>query len=164
MGYPRGLVRYTTENILTGKATHVIRPRIIVYAIILTLISISTFTAIMNRTPLALDVIRDRNTLFRETNDGLIENVYTLKIMNMDSAAHDYSLSVTGIDGLEMKMDMFNIEVESGHVIEVPVRAIVDPDKLKSRSSKISFNLIATDSDDLYVTEEARFLGPRLER
>jgi polyferredoxin len=154
------MVRYTTENILTGKATHVIRPRIIVYAVILTLITVSAFTAIMNRTPLALDVIRDRNTLFRENNDGMIENVYTLKIMNMDSSAHEYSLSVTGIDGLELKMDSFNIEVNSGEVIEVPVRAVADPDKLHARSSKISFNLIASDSNNLYVTEEARFLGP----
>ena len=164
MGYPKGLVRYTTENILTGKATHVIRPRIIVYAVILMLITVSAFTAIMNRTPLALDVIRDRNTLFRETDDGKIENVYTLKIMNMDSSAHEYSLSVTGIDGLEMHMDTFSIEVGSGEVIELPVRASVDPDKLHSRSSKISFNLIAQDSDKLYVTEEARFLGPIPER
>ena len=160
MGYPKGLVRYTTENILTGKATHVIRPRIIVYAVILTLITISAFTAIANRTPLALDVIRDRNTLFRETYDGKIENVYTLKIMNMDSRTHEYSLSVTGIDGLEMKMDTFGIEVGSGEVVEVPVRADVDPEKLHSRSSKISFNLIATDANNLYVSEEARFLGP----
>jgi len=78
----------------------------------------------------------------------------------MDSSAHDYSLSVTGLDGLEMHMDTFGIEVGSGEVVEVPVRASVDPEKLNSRSSKISFNLIASDANNLYVTEEARFLGP----
>ncbi len=161
MGYPRGLVRYTTENILSGKATHIFRPRIFVYAIILAVITIGSFYAILNRSPIALDVIRDRNSLFRETNEGLIENVYTLKVINMDQADHEYSLSVTGIEGLNMKMDAFEIVVKSGEVIELPVRVNIDPELLQARSTEISFHLNAIDGDDLSVTEEARFLGPR---
>ena len=36
------------------------------------------------RTPIILDVIRDRNTLYRESPDNMIENIYTLKIINQD--------------------------------------------------------------------------------
>jgi cytochrome c oxidase accessory protein FixG len=163
MGYPKGLVRYTTENTLNGNKTRILRPRIIIYALILLGITSGTFYAIFNRTPLVLDVIRDRNTLFRETEDGLIENVYIMKIMNMDTVTHSYSLSVTGMEGIEMKMDAFDIEVESGEVIEVPVRAQINADNIHSRSSKLSFNLIANDSNKLYVTEAARFIGPVVE-
>jgi len=161
MGYPRGLVRYTTENILSGKARHIFRPRIFVYAAILTAITIGSFYAILNRSPIALDVIRDRNSLFRETNEGLIENVYTLKVINMDKVEHEYSLSVTGIPGLNMKMDAIDIVVKSGEVVELPVRVNVDPENLQERSTEISFHLDALDGDDLSVTEKARFLGPR---
>ena len=161
MGYPRGLVRYTTENILSGKATHIFRPRIFVYAAILVAITIGSFYAILNRSPIALDVIRDRNSLFRETNEGLIENVYTLKVINMDKVDHEYSLSVTGIPGLNMKMDAIDIVVKSGEVVELPVRVNVDPGNLEERSTEISFHLDALDGDDLSVTEKARFLGPR---
>lgn len=160
MGYEKGLIRYTTDNMLHGFKSHFARPRIFVYAIILSLITASTFYAIINRTPLALDVIRDRNTLFRETNEGLIENVYIMKVMNMDQQAHEYSLSVSGIEDLVMHMDMMDIVVASGEVIEVPVRVQVDPDVLIARSSEITFNLIARNSNELYVTEEARFIGP----
>ena len=161
MGYPRGLVRYTTENILSGKATHIFRPRIFVYAAILAAIAIGSFYAILNRTPIALDVIRDRNSLFRETNEGLIENVYTLKVINMDKVEHEYSLSVTGIPGLNMKMDSIDIVVKSGEVVELPVRVNIDPENLQERSSEISFHVDALNGDDLSVTEKARFLGPR---
>jgi len=161
MGYPRGLVRYTTENILTGKAGHIFRPRIFVYGIILAVITIGSFYAILDRTPIALDVIRDRNSLFRETNEGLIENVYILKVINMDKQEHEYSLSVTGIAGLNMEMDTVDIVVKSGEVVELPVRVNIDPEDLQQRSTEIRFHLDAIDEDDLSVTEEARFLGPR---
>jgi len=161
MGYPKGLVRYTTENILSGRTRHVFRPRIFVYGLILVVITIGTFTSILGRSPIALDVIRDRNSLFRETNEGLIENVYILKVINMDKEEHEYSLSVTGISGLNLKMDAFDIVVKSGEVIELPVRVSIDPEDLEERSTEISFHLDAIDGDDLSVTEEARFLGPR---
>ena len=160
MGYERGLVRYTTENILSGGKTQILRPRIIVYGLILIGITLSTFYTIINRTPLALDVIRDRNTLFRETNEGLIENVYTLKIMNMDKQPHEYKVSVSGIEGISMRMDAKNIHADSGEIIEVPVRAQIDPETLKARSSEIEFKLIAIDNEILHVSEQARFVGP----
>ena len=164
MGYPKGLVRYTTENTLQGQQAHVFRPRIIVYALILVGITIGAFYAILNRTPLALDVIRDRNTLYRETNDGLIENVYIMKVMNMDKQAHSYSLSVSGIEGIALKMDALGINAESGEIIEIPVRVQIDSESIANRSSEIEFSLVADDVPDLRVTEEARFIGPIPER
>ncbi|NOR52443.1 MAG: cytochrome c oxidase accessory protein CcoG, partial [Gammaproteobacteria bacterium] len=160
MGYEKGLIRYTTENMLHGLKAHFIRPRIIVYGLILLGITFSTFYAIANRDPLALDVIRDRNSLFRETNEGLIENVYIVKVMNMDNVSHRYHLSISGIEGLVMDMDRRFIDVDAGTVVEVPVRAKIDPENLEKRSNKIQFNLQADHQDDLSISEEARFLGP----
>jgi polyferredoxin len=125
------------------------------------MVTLGAFWSIYNRMPLAMDVIRDRNTLFRETDRGMIENVYTLKIINMTGQAHSYSLSVSGIPGASLLLDTIDIVVDSGEVIEEAVRVSVDPDQLSDRSTEIEFHLTATDSEDLYVTEEARFLGPR---
>jgi cytochrome c oxidase accessory protein FixG len=161
MGYERGLVRYTTENTLLGKPTKLLRPRVIVYAIILMAITAGSFYSILARTPLAMDVIRDRNSLYRETNEGLIENVYIIKILNMDSQAHSYKLTAEGIDELILKMDATSLLVQSGEVVELPVRIQVDAYNLKQRSNKLTFALIANDNSELSIVEEARFLGPR---
>ncbi len=160
MGYEKGLIRYTTENMLKGAASHFIRPRIIIYGIVLLVISASTFYAIANRDPLALDVIRDRNILYRETNEGLVENVYIVKVMNMEKVMRRYYLSVSGIEGLTMDMDSDYVEVEAGSVIEIPVRATADPEDLKKRSNQIQFNLKADYQENLIISEEARFIGP----
>ena len=62
------------------------------YTLLLVALSAGLVYAISQRMPLELDIIRDRNSLYRETNDGLVENVYTLKVINMDEKAHRYSL------------------------------------------------------------------------
>ena len=159
MGYEKGLIKYTTENMLKGQHTNFMRPRILLYAFILLAITVGTIVGIANITPIELDIIRDRNSLFRETGMGLVENVYTLKVINKDQAAHHYRLSVEGLPDPKMHMQKDDIYVESGAVLELPVSIEVDPDKLEKRTTEVFFRLEATDTD-LSVVEEARFLGP----
>jgi polyferredoxin len=131
-----------------------------VYAAILLLLCGSLVTHMLQRIPLELDVIRDRNTLYRETRDGLIENVYTLKILNMDSKPHRYILSADGIDGLRLVLDDADIKVDAGTVQQYIARIQADEFNMESRSVSIRFHLQADDANHLSTTEEARFVGP----
>ncbi len=160
MGYPKGLIKYTTENMLNGDRTRAFRPRILVYGMILLGITIGTIIAIMNLSPIELDIIRDRNALFRETGMGMLENVYTLKVINKDVVGHEYRLSVEGIKDLKLNLAKQRIYADSGSVVEIPMSIEVDPENLKQRTTEIFFTLEAVDTN-LSVTEEARFLGPR---
>jgi cytochrome c oxidase accessory protein FixG len=115
MGYEKGLIKYTTENSMEGKNTQIIRPRMVIYIIIL-LTVMSTFAySVATRIALGLDVIRDRNSLYRETDEGLIENVYILKILNMDDSAHTYKLGVQGIPGVELRRACVPMSLTSRH-------------------------------------------------
>jgi len=160
VGYARGLIRYTTTNALEGKGTHVMRPRMFVYAAILLAIISGLFYAMASRLPLELDVIRVRNALYRETSEGDIENVYTLKLLNMDSNAHSYSLTATGIEGMSLILDKPDLTVPGGEVREIVVRLRVAPGAIKARSTAVQFNLAANDAPRLKTVEAARFLGP----
>lgn len=159
MGYPRGLIKYTTENMLQGEHTDFLRPRIIVYALILIAITIGTSIGVYYRPMLELDIIRDRNSLYRETGRGLIENVYTLKLINKDISGHNFNISIDGLDGMKLNLQKNDVFVESGAVVEVPVSIEVNPADLQKRTSPVYFTLKA-DGTDLSITEEARFLGP----
>jgi cytochrome c oxidase accessory protein FixG len=161
MGYEKGLIKYTTEHAMKGGKTHILRPRIIIYAVILVAIFAAFAWSFSQRISLGLDVIRDRNTLYRETGDGLIENVYILKVLNMDASGHEYDLRVSGIPGLSLHKDMAVIRVDSGAVLELPVRLRADEADLDARSSNVVFELVATDDDALVAREDARFLGPQ---
>ncbi len=162
MGYPKGLIRYTTENQMEGKPTHILRPRIVIYGLLLLLFTSATLYGIATRTPLELDIIRDRNTLYRETDEGLVENVYQLKIVNMDEKPHRYRLSIRGLPGMVLDADPNPVEVPAGSVQEETVRVRVDPVELKRASNEIYFIIEAEDDPKLRREEKARFLGPVL--
>jgi len=161
MGYDHGLIRYTTENTLKGQRTHLVRPRMVVYALVLIGITAGAFYSILMRSPIGMDVIRDRNSLYRETNDGLIENVYIIKLLNMDDKDHAYTLTAEGIPDLILKKDVDEIVVKSGEVVELPVRVQIDAENLEKRSNEITFTLKAIGHDELVDIEQARFLGPK---
>ena len=160
MSYPRGLISYTTENAAQGKGQHLLRPRVIIYALILLVLCGTLVTNLVQRIPLDLDVIRDRNSLYRETPEGLIENVYTLKIINMDSTTHRYNLHAEGIDGLRLVTELEDITVEAGSVFQLVVRLQADEFNLEQRSVEVIFHLQARDANHLQINREARFVGP----
>ena len=160
MGYEKNLVKYTTQNAIDGTPTKILRPRIIVYSALLALITLALIYAMAVRVPLELDIIRDRNALYRETNDGLIENIYTLKLINMDKKAHNYSLSISGIDGLKVIKRNKDIHIPSGEVLNLPLRVQVDPINLDKTGNDLQFELKALDAPGISITETGRFIGP----
>ncbi len=160
MGYPRGLVKYTTQHAIEGVKTHLLRPRMVVYAILLVVISTALGYKMATRTPLRLDIIRDRNALYRETNEGLIENTYNLKIINMDKQDHQFLLSASGIDNLKLVIDKTRIDVPAGTTTSLPARVQVDPANLSKVGYDIHFDLQAVDNAKLHVIEKGRFIGP----
>lgn len=121
MEYPRGLIRYTTEHTLKHKTKHVIRPRIIIYGVLLIAILGGTIWSMTHRVPLRADLIRDRNALYRELPGNLVENVYTLKITNMDNAPHRYDMRVLNNDAVEIDMDK-PLSLQAEEVLGVSVR------------------------------------------
>lgn len=160
MGYEKGLIRYTTENAIHGKESKILRPRIFIYASILISLTIGLIYAISQRVPLELDIIRDRNTLYRETDEGLVENVYTLKMINMDETRHEYNLSAMGIEGMEIVREAKEIVIEPGEVISLTLEIRVDPVNLKRRSTGVHFTLQSKDRPDIKTTHIGKFIGP----
>jgi cytochrome c oxidase accessory protein FixG len=157
MGYPRGLVRYTTENALEGKKSHIMRPRLLGYFAALVLM-IGTFAwAINDRMPLNFDAERERTQLYQTTRDGLISNVFTLTIRNLDDQDHTYQLSVSGLPSLALDNTLIVVPAGESRLEVVTVTA--NPDDLQQPSHDIVFTLQAQQDDGIRLEREARFLG-----
>jgi len=159
MNYPRNLVQYTTENNMEGNKTVFLRPRIIIYIALLVSILSGVIYSIQTRDSVALNVLRDRNALYRENYDGTISNSYTLKVLNMDLIDHSYTLTVDGIDGLKSSLTK-SIKVSAGSVIEVPLKLTADPESLLSASTNITLSIQAIDDAETATQSEGRFIGP----
>ena len=166
MGYPRGLIRYSTENAMAGRWNaqqvwrRVLRPRTLVYSAILAAIIGAFFYTLAVRVPLKVDVIRDRGTLARLVDDGVVENVYTLRLMNTTEERRRFSIKVSGIDGIAVASEPV-AEVAGASTLSFPVRVRVQPRHGQPGSNRIEFEVRAVDAEGVEATEKSVFLIPR---
>ncbi|WP_322981202.1 cytochrome c oxidase accessory protein CcoG [Pseudomonas sp. C11] len=158
MNYPKGLISYTTEHNLSGRQTHLLRPRLIGYAVALVAMIGLFAWAVANRPIVELDVLKDR-VLFRENERGYIENVYTLKIMNKAQRDMTYVISADGLDGLvyEGKRE---VRALAGEVYSFPVELSIAPEKLPSSANNIVFHVQSADDPSIKNDADSRFIGP----
>jgi polyferredoxin len=155
VGYPHGLIRYSTQNAIDGKPTRVLRPRIIVYAVLLAVLVSAWAWGVAHRSPLIADVLRDRNALYRETATG-IENGYTLKLANKTDREQGYVVALQGGQGLRLR-DPGTIVVPAGDVASVPVT--VTGESTSHGRQSIRFEVRATDGT-VEKTVDSSFFGP----
>jgi cytochrome c oxidase accessory protein FixG len=178
MGYPRGLVRYSTQNAIEGKPSRVLRPRMVVYSVILLVLLGGFSWSLLNRVPLIVEVIRDRNALYRETADGRVENVYTVKLVNKDAHDHVFEIAVEApvalriLHGGEQHEEeehearegshtarLLHFEVEEQSVREIPLTLSVAGSDARGR---IDLEFVVTNETDRGVNYRQRssFIGP----
>jgi polyferredoxin len=123
---------------------------------------LTAFTwTISHRIPLGLDIIRDRNRLYRELWDGSVENVYTLTIMNRESADRTYQLSATGGFGVDLvtRFEDDRIDVSAGEQVHIPVQLRTGPNAGGNQS--VRFTVESIDTPLFSVTETSRFVSPK---
>jgi cytochrome c oxidase accessory protein FixG len=159
VGYPRGLIRYDTQHGLEGARRRVMRPRTIVYASLLGLLVTGFAVTLSSRDVVGVDVIRDRNALFRERPDGRIENVYNVKILNKDREGHEFRITGAGLDGLEVDYAGPTVRVGPGAVQGVPVRIRVPRGSVQGGTDLV-FTIEAVDRPELKASGKARFIAP----
>ena len=166
MGYARGLVRYSTQNGMARGWTRAqmlrraLRPRILVYGAILAGLCVALATSLALRTPFRVDVIRDRGTLARTVEQGRIENVYRLQLMNATEAPQSMQIGVSGLDGIAVA-SAAAVEVLPAEVRSVVLRVQVPPSAAGSGSHPIRFEVRSLSDPAIRVEEKSVFLVPR---
>lgn len=158
MGYPRGLIRYTTENNLNGVPTRLMRPRLIGYGLVFVAMLVAISYQLITRVPFNLEVIRDRQHLYRLVSDNeSIENIYTLKLLNMSQQEQTYQITASGLPDLRY-LGKQEVTLAPGEVLALPIRLQVKAEQMSQSAHPIYFTL--RDSRQLSKTKESRFLGP----
>ncbi len=166
VGYPKGLIRYDTGNGLRQQWTRtsvlrkVLRPRVLVYAAFLLSVTVALFVHMALRSPLKLDVIRDRGVLAREVEDGMIENVYRIHLSNRSDAPRRFVITVGGLDSLTLASEP-TMEVGADADRQVPVRVRLAPGVAGPGSSPIEFTAQALDDPRVEARERSTFFVPR---
>ena len=158
MGYARGLVSYTSEHQLQGGKTHLLRPRLIGYSAVLLVMIAALVVALVQRPMVSLDVTKDRG-MFRENSQGLIENIYSLKVINKTQQRQDYRLELVDADGFQLQ-GKTEISLAPGEISDVPVSVALLSDQPTSSSQTLRFKVTDVDEPWIYSAADSRFVAP----
>ncbi len=158
MDYKKGLISYTTEHRLSGNETRIFRPRIVVYGVLLLALVAGVILSINQRVLLRADLLRDRNALYRELPDNRIENVYTLKLINMDFKPHQYKIEVLDNEDIQLFISPEpRLEPEEIGSFILRMQA---PASTGRGSIKVNVRFSTVDEPIIERTVSARFLMP----
>jgi len=165
VAYPRGLIRYATQNAAAQgwsqrqMLRRVARPRVLAYGAVLLALSTALLLSLATRTPLKVDVVRDRAALARTVAAGQLENVYRLQIMNATERPARYRIAAHGLEGLQVASEP---EVEAGPAESrwVPVQLRAPYGAAPPGSHAVHFEVQALDGG-ARVSEKSVFLVPR---
>jgi cytochrome c oxidase accessory protein FixG len=163
MGYPRGLIRYSTENALAGgwdfrrMLKRVARPRVLVYSAILLAAVAALVISLYLRVPLKVDVIRDRASLSREVEGGKIENVYRVQLMNTQETPHRYRIAASGLPTITIASPA-EVEIPAATTRQVPVRIQIEPGVVGKGSHRIEIEVHALGNESIAAREKSVFL------
>lgn len=146
VGYPRGLIRYTTERqLVENEQSRILRPRLFAYLLLLTVLVGVISYALLDRVPLQIDVRGDRNQLSSMNAEGLIVNSYIIKITNKTQQPHDYIISISAPKGLTLRTRFESLPLDAGESYNVPVSIVADPNSITSTETPVEFNVDSKD-------------------
>ena len=169
VGYPRGLVKYSTEHAMKNGWTqqqtlrHVLRPRVVLYIGILFVVVLALLTSLSLRKTFKVDVVRDRAALARIVPGGKIENVYRLQIMNAAETPLHFQLSAQGLPDLAMATES-HVRVAPTESLWVSVRLQLPYDAMPAGSHPIVFHIASVQEGGQVLSElqeKSVFLVPR---
>jgi polyferredoxin len=109
---------------------------------------------------MGMDVLRDRNALYRELATGRIENVYTLKVVNKSDRDHAIALEVTGLPGLTVETDPAEPVAIAGEMTVIAARVQADPTAAAGGGHDVRFEVNSSTAEGVAADAESRFFLP----
>jgi len=173
VGRPRGLIAYDTLRNLAaaGKETvpiKLLRPRVVLYATAMAIVSVIMLTALLLRPDLEVSVLHDRNPVYVRLSDGGLRNGYTVKLLNKLYEPRSFRLAVEGLGAASVSI--IGLEHQADPIVTVPpddlqsLRLYVTLDKAGAASlggEATDFSLLVTDvADGDHAVHKATFRGP----
>jgi cytochrome c oxidase accessory protein FixG len=98
IGKPRGLIRYGSRDEMERKPRRILRPRIVIYPLILAMVWGGLGYALAHRTSADVTILRGIGAPYGVLSDGRISNQLRVKVVNRSSETRRYRISIAGPD------------------------------------------------------------------
>lgn len=173
LGRPGNLIAYDSISNQFAREhnqptkTALIRPRTVIYAIILVLVFSIMAYGLMTRSDLGITVQRNRSPLFVTLSDGAIQNGYTFNVQNMTNTPRTFIISTTALPNARLHIigittkptDSATLKVGADSVGSFRVYVRAPHKNLKKRFNDLNFILKDVKTGKTFVFA-SKFSGP----
>ncbi|MEO9484327.1 MAG: cytochrome c oxidase accessory protein CcoG [Ekhidna sp.] len=157
IGKPRGLVRYASEENIAEKKSFQFTSRMKAYSGVLIALMGVLVTLLLIRTDFETTILRTPGILYQERADGMITNLYQVKMVNKTNNAMDVRFELLTPKG-QIEMVGGEIDLTEQGIGEGAFFVIIDPSQITKMSTMISIGVYS--GNELVQTVETKFLGP----
>jgi len=167
LGWPRGLIKYTSEKAQQGEKTRLLTAKNVGYGVALLAAIVALAASIIGAVPLDFTVAQVRQPLFVQLSDGRVQNSYEIKLNNKTDRAVPFVLEIAGLPGAELdmgQMDPGHLTLQPEQSMRLLARVRVMPHGDDARSREFRFVVRPQADSDIPVLEQpANFhlAGPR---
>jgi cytochrome c oxidase accessory protein FixG len=100
---PRGLIRYTSHEAISGAAPRLLTPRIAAYGAVWLLLIAIAGIMLARRPAIDVLILRQAGALFAEQPNGDVVNLYTVQVFNRSTAVRDVRIRALSPAGASVR-------------------------------------------------------------
>ena len=154
------LIGYRSLAALQGRATRLLRPRVVAYGGLLLVVAGALVGGLAERTPLDLQVERNASALYQTAADGRIGNAYTLHLQNRDSSDHQYWIRLDAPARFELVAGVNPLAIAATESAEARVFVLASPRELEDAATSIRFVVEEVGAGRRAVARASTFVAP----
>jgi cytochrome c oxidase accessory protein FixG len=157
---PTGLVRYDSHAGLHGGKTNFIRPRILLYAVLLFAGMGAFYFSAKNIRPMRASAVRMVGAPFYVA-DGVLRNQFLVRVINKRNEPAIYHLELMGEMPADLRINGLVEELHLGPLEEDQKTLVLSlPEKTFQKPFKLQVKVTDTTRGDTMTTRVMEFLGP----
>jgi len=158
IGRATGLIRYSSQNAIEKKPSRMLRPRVVLYPIALT-IALSAFTYLLiNAKSADVRVLHGKGMPFSILPTGEVANPLLVKVTNRTDTPRTYTISLEGISGAQMDIAQNPLVIPKGQMRDTPFLVKLPPETFATGKKVIT--VVVTDDKGDVQKLPYRVLGP----
>ena len=161
VGQPQGLIRYSSQDAMAGKANRLLRLRTLIYPALLVVVGIAFLMVLSTKYAFDAKLLRAQGNPFYRTTDGQIANRFRMRLTNRTDGPRTYTVRATKPSSAKIVLiekEELSLKVGKSKLISISIA--VSPSELTGGgNTPIELELI----DDLenHRSVSAKLLGPR---
>ena len=155
---PRGLIRYSSQEVLQTGKQKILRPRVLIYPLILVVVFGLLGVALAEKESSDLTILRGLGSPFMQLPSGEISNQIRVKIVNRTGGSRDYLIELVDPGSMKLVAPQNPVPLENKRTETATVFVITGRDAFVDGKREVSFRI--TDGAGFEKEMPYLLLGP----